>query len=835
MDEPGFETAKIERAPGGTHARTMAPGPDRGNPRPGGAASPPRERMPAMASGDRERLRLVARGAVQGVGFRPFVFRLARELGLDGWVRNDAGGLWVEVEGPGEGVETFAARLLAEKPAPAVVHSLERSAVPVLGETGFRIVASDAAEVKSTVVLPDLATCADCRAELSDPGDRRFGYPFTNCTHCGPRFTIVLDLPYDRPRTTLKGFALCPDCRREYEDPGDRRFHAQPVACPVCGPQLALRDPDGRELAVREAALAGAVGALAEGRIVALKGLGGYQLLVDARDEEAVARLRARKRRPSKPLAVMVADLEAARSLCAVSPEEAALLAGREAPIVLLARRAGAALADGIAPHNPRVGLLLPTTPLHHLLAGALGVPLVCTSGNLSDEPIAIEDGEALERLGGIADLFLGHDRPIARHVDDSVAWILDGAPQLLRRARGWAPLPVLVAAPGPTVLAVGAHQKDAVALALGRQVFLSQHLGDLETPQALAAFERVILDFLRLYEATPEAIAHDLHPDYPTTLWARAAAAREGGLRARAGAAPSELPLVPVQHHHAHLAAAAVEHGVEGPLLAFTWDGTGYGGDGTIWGGEALAGDASGFERTARLRPFRLPGGEAAVREPRRVALALLHQLPPDALPGGYPPALAGFAEREVAVLERMVERGVASPWTSSLGRLFDGVAALVGLPPVVSHEGEAAMRLEFLAGAVEAVPYPFPALEVEAPGALAPGERRRETLLELDWRPLVAALLEDLARGVAGATIAARFHAACGEAALGIAAAVGLHRVALSGGCFQNRRLNAEVGGRLARAGFEVLVHRQVPANDGGIALGQAAVARARMTGRR
>lgn len=782
------------------------------------------------SSGHRQRLRLVARGAVQGVGFRPFVYRLARELDLDGWVRNDAGGLFVEVEGPGERVAAFAERLIAEKPAPAVLQSLEREDLPVLGEAGFSIVASDGAAEKSTVVLPDLATCADCRAELADPGDRRFGYPFTNCTHCGPRFTIVLDLPYDRPRTTLRGFALCPECRREYEDPADRRFHAQPVACPACGPQLVLRDPSGRELAAREAALAGAVGALAEGRIVALKGLGGYQLLVDARDAEAVARLRARKRRPSKPLAVMVADLEAARALCAVSPLEAELLAGRQAPIVLLLRHAGGELAEGIAPHNPRVGLLLPTTPLHHLLASALGFPLVCTSGNLSDEPIAIDDGEAIERLGGIADLFLAHDRPIARHVDDSVAWVLDGAPQILRRARGWAPLPVLVADGGPTVLAVGAHQKDAVALALGRQVFLSQHLGDMETPQALAAFERVVLDFLRLYEATPEAIAHDLHPDYPTSHWAHAAARAEGGLLARSGGAPGELPLVAVQHHHAHLAAAAAEHRVEGPLLAFAWDGTGYGGDGTIWGGEALLGDASGFERVARLRPFRLPGGEAAVREPRRVALALLHQLPREALPGGDPPALAGFSECDVEVLRRMVERGVASPWTSSLGRLFDGVAALVGLPPVVSHEGEAAMRLEFLAASVEAAPYPLPATEVEAPRGTAPGERPRSTLLELDWRPLVAALLEDLERGVAGATIAARFHAACGKAALEIAKAVDVRHVALTGGCFQNRRLTAEVAGRLAEAGFEVLLHRQVPANDGGIALGQAAVARAR-----
>lgn len=786
-----------------------------------------------MPERERQRLRLALRGAVQGVGFRPFVFRLARELALDGWVRNDAAGLFVEVEGQRGRLERFAERLLAERPAPAVVQAVEQEWLPAAGAMGFHIAPSDAAAEKSAVVLPDLATCPACLTELADPADRRFAYPFTNCTDCGPRFTIVLDLPYDRPNTTMRGFALCSACRDEYTDPGDRRFHAQPVACPACGPRLALLDPAGRRLADGDAALAGAVGALAEGRILALKGLGGYQLLVDARDAEAVERLRSRKRRPAKPLAVMVADLVAAHALAEVSAAEEALLAGREAPIVLLVRRPGAELAPGIAPHNPRVGVMLPTSPLHHLLAGALGFPLVCTSGNLSDEPIAIENDDAVTRLGAIADGFLTHDRPIARHVDDSVAWVVEGAPQLLRRARGWAPLPVLVPRAGATILGVGAHQKDAVALAVGRQVFLSQHIGDMETPQALAAFERVILDFVRLYEATPEAIAHDLHPDYPTTLWAELAAQASGGLLERSGHAPGGLPLVAVQHHHAHLAAALAEHAVAGPALGFTWDGTGHGGDGTVWGGEALLGDATGFERVARLRPFRLPGGEAAVREPRRVALALLHQIEGPRAFTRELACVAGLTPGERQVLGRMIERGVTSPQTSSWGRLFDGVAALVGLPPVVSFEGEAAMRLEFLADGARAAAYPFPVDEVAAPAALAPGQRPRPTLLELDWRPLLAALLDDLARGVSGATIAARFHAACGEAARAVAVAVGARRAVLSGGCFQNRRLTAEVAERLAAEGVEVLLHRQVPANDGGIALGQVMVARARATG--
>lgn len=778
------------------------------------------------------RVRIEVRGAVQGVGYRPFVYRLARAHGLGGWVRNDARGLFVEVEGRRADLERFADRLVAEKPAPAVVHSIERTWIEPLGETEFRIVASSGAEGKSAAVLPDLATCADCRAEVADPADRRFGYPFTNCTNCGPRFTILLDLPYDRPNTTMRDFPLCAACRAEYEDPSDRRFHAQPVACPECGPRLRLLEPDGREVATAGAALAGAVGALAEGGIVAVKGLGGYQLLVDARDEEAVARLRERKRRPAKPLALLVADLEAARALAHVTAEEAALLTGREAPIVLVARRSDSRLAAGIAPHNPSVGVMLPTTPLHHLLAGALGFPLVCTSGNLSDEPIAIDDVEAVERLGAIADLFLAHDRPIARHVDDGVAWIVDGAPQLLRRARGWAPLPVVVARDGPTVLAVGAHQKDAVALAVGRQVFLSQHVGDMETPQALTAFERVILDFVRLYDSPPVAIAHDLHPDYPTTRWAQTAAAAPGGLLERCGHAPSALPLVAVQHHHAHLAAALAEHGVDRPALAFAWDGTGYGGDGTVWGGEALLGDASGFERVARLRPFLLPGGEAAVREPRRVAASLLAQIEGAAvLLAEGEPAFAGWSGAERAILARMLERGIGSPATSSFGRLFDGVAALVGLPGRVSFEGEAAMRLEFLAAQESASPYPLPLVETTGPSALAPGQRARAALLELDWRPLVAAVLEDRERGVPGATIAARFHAACAHGALAVARAVGAARVALTGGCFQNRRLTAELARRLEAEGAEVLVHRQVPANDGGIALGQVAVARARL----
>jgi hydrogenase maturation protein HypF len=769
---------------------------------------------------------------VQGVGFRPHaVPAWPRELGLGGWVLNGNDGVVLEVEGERGEVDRFDRRLHGELPAAAVVQSTERRWRAPEGERLFRIVPSDASATKSAVVLPDLATCPDCLRDVFDAADRRYRYPFTNCTNCGPRFTILHDLPYDRDRTTMRGFAMCPACRAEYENPLDRRFHAQPVACPACGPRLLLTDAAGTPLAERDAALVAAAAALRAGSIVAMKGLGGFQLLVDARDDAAVGRLRARKQRPSKPLAVMVADLYAARAIATLSAAEADLLSGAQAPIVLLARRDDAGLAAGIAPGNPTVGVMLPTTPLHYLLCRETGFPLVATSGNLTDEPIAIGDDEALARLGGVADRFLGHDRPIARHVDDGVAWIADGAPQWLRRARGLAPLPVRLAAEGPTLVAVGAHQKDAAALALGRQLFLSQHLGDMETPEAHAAFERVVLDLVRIYDAVPAAIAHDLHPDYPTTHWAKRAAGADGGLLARAGLAPGELPLVAVQHHHAHLAAALAEHAVVGPALGLTWDGTGYGPDGTIWGGEWLLGDASSFERVARLRPFRLPGGEAAVRAPWRVAAALLAQLDPGTDAARLLPRLAALGRDERRVVDHMIETGLRSPWTSSAGRLFDGVAALAGIAEEVSYEGEAAMRLEHVADAGPHDPYPHAFAAVDAPPGLAPAQRPSRQLLELDWRPMLRAIVDDRGRGVAASRIAARFHATLAAAGSAIAARAGAEVVALTGGCFQNRRLTHALCALLRAEGRLPLVHRQVPANDGGIALGQAAVARARL----
>jgi len=771
----------------------------------------------------RERLRIEFHGAVQGVGFRPFVYRLADELGLDGFVGNDPRGVVVEVEGERIRLERFLERASAERPAAASIETIATTWLAPAGLSGFRIVSSREDGAKTVQLLADLATCADCLREIFDPADRRSGYPFTNCTRCGPRFTIVRSLPYDRPRTTMAAFPMCAACRAEYEGPSDRRFHAQPNACPECGPELALWNAQGRSVARGPAALAGAAAALAEGMIVAVKGLGGFHLMVDAANAAAIARLRERKVRRDKPLALLVRDREQAAALCFVDESDARALEGPEAPILLLPRRPEAPVCASVAPGNPRLGLMLPCMPLHHLLMREAPGPLVATSGNLSEEPICTDEREALERLGGIAECFLVHDRPIARHADDSVAWRLRGETRLLRRARGFAPRPVLLGREVPTLLAVGAQLKNAVALSLGRRVFLSQHIGDMESAEALAAFERVIADFLEIYDAVPVALAHDLHPDYVTTRWAQEAVDPARGERpARAALARlAGLPQIAVQHHHAHLASCLAEHPAETRALGVTWDGTGYGGDGTVWGGEFLAGGAAAFRRVARLRPFRLAGGEQAVREPRRAALGLLWEIEgrgvlerPDLEP------LRAFQPAELALLGRMLETGAGSPVTTSAGRLFDGLAALVGLHQRATFEGQAAMALEHAADPDLLASYPLDL-------------RLTEGIVEVDWRPLLDAVLRDLARGTARAEIAARVHNGLAAAIVAVAREVGEPSVALSGGCFQNRLLTERTAAALEEAGFRVLLQREVPPGDGGIGLGQILVAAARLAG--
>ncbi len=785
------------------------------------------------------RLRVEIHGAVQGVGFRPFVYRLATGLGLTGWIINDTQGVFIEVEGQEPMLAQFLERLPAEKPPLAIIQTLESAWLPAAGFDRFEIRHSDATGAKTVLVLPDVAICGDCLAEILDPANRRYRYPFTNCTNCGPRFSIIEALPYDRPNTTMRRFTLCPACRAEYEHPADRRFHAQPNACPVCGPKLGIRDwglGTGSPIPSPQSPVSQAATALRAGLIVAVKGLGGFHLMADATNAEAVARLRERKHRGDKPFAIMVRDLEIAFSLCEIPSDAAALLTAPQAPIVLLRRspisnlqspisNLQSPISNQVAPGNPYLGVMLPYTPLHHLLLAEVGAPVVATSGNLTDEPICTDNDEAFERLGGIADVFLVHDRPIARHVDDSVAWIVAGAPRLLRRARGYAPLPVLLPRPVPTILAVGAHLKNTVALSVGRQAFISQHIGDLETPEALAAFERVIADFLRLYEATPVAIAHDLHPDYLSTRWA---------LQVPISNLQS---LIPVQHHHAHLAACLAENGADGPALGVTWDGTGYGTDGTIWGGEFLLGDAAGFDRVAHLRPFLLPGGDAAVHEPRRVALALLWEIYGEAsLERDDLAPIRAFTPAERRTLAQMLGRGINAPITTSAGRLFDGVAALIGLQQRVDFEGQAAMALEFVTDEAEQGVYPMnlgaPADEKrktqnESTAAFVPGP----SSFVLDWQPLLDALLADLRRGVPQGIMAARFHNALVATIVAVAQAVGQPRVALTGGCFQNRLLVERTADRLVHAGFDLLLHRQVPPNDGGISLGQIAVAAARL----
>lgn len=752
------------------------------------------------------RLRLHLCGAVQGVGFRPFVFRLAQEMNLKGWVINDARGVTIEAEG--DHLELFASRVRTEKPEAAIIVEETVLWLEPAGFSDFVIRSSDETGAPQAAILPDLATCSECLREVRDPSNRRWGYPFTNCTRCGPRFTILKALPYDRPNTTMHRFAMCPACAAEYADPADRRFHAQPNACPVCGPSAALWDAKGRPIALGPDAVVQAGKALKQGAIVAVKGLGGFVLMTDARDAATVTRLRTRKKRPHRPLALMVRDLPLARQVCVISKNEEHLLTSPAAPIVLMRKLPGAPVAAEVAPGNPDLGLMLPSTPLHHLVLEDIDFPVVATSGNLSEEPICTAENEAYRRLQGIADFFLVHDRPIHRHCDDSVVRVMEGDLQILRRARGYAPLPVVVDEPIPPILAAGAHLKNTIALGTGRSVFISQHIGDLDNPQALAAFEQVIGDFLRLYDINPVAVAHDLHPDYTSTHWARTFS----------GARP-----LAVQHHHAHLAACLAENGARGPALGITWDGTGLGTDGTIWGGEFLLGSAEGCQRVASLRPFGLPGGDAAAEEPRRAALALLWgTYGAEGLGMEDLDPVRAFPEKERRIIARMLEQGINCPQTTSAGRLFDGVAGLAGLRQKISYEAQAAMELECAASPAETGVYPFPSVEnPEQPGPT----------WTLDWRPLVEAVVTDRRRGVGVEVVAARFHNALVEGIAAVAHRVGEPTVVLSGGCFLNRKLTVRTAVRLREDGFRVLMHHQTPPGDGCISLGQVAVAAAQL----
>lgn len=763
---------------------------------------------------ERTRLHVVVRGVVQGVGFRPFVFRLARELRLDGFVMNSAAGVVVEVEGAPAASEEFLVRLAREKPERASIQSLEHFYLDAMGHREFSIRESQEAGPPGAHIPPDVATCPACLAEIFDPANRRYLYPFTNCAHCGPRWTIMTRLPYDRANTTMSSFAMCDACRAEYEDPDDRRYHAQPIACPECGPHLELWGADGTGRAVAHAALRDAADAIRHGAIVAVHGLGGFHLMADARNEGALFRLREKKRRRVKPFAVMFPGLAAAARACEISALEARLLTSAEAPIVLLRRRASAVVSHAVAPRHPTIGALLPYAPLHHILMAGLGFPVVATSGNRADEPICTDAAAALERLAGVADLFLVHNRPIARPVDDSIARVLLGRELLLRRARGYAPLPIAARAPLPPILAVGAHQKNTVAAACARDIFVSQHIGDLDTAAAAASFESAIGAFERIYVARPETVACDLHPDYHSTQYAE----RRG------------LAVARVQHHHAHVASCMIDNDLDGPVLGVSWDGSGYGTDGTLWGGEFLVATADSFQRAAHLRTFALPGGERAAREPRRSALGVLfEEFGEHAFDRDEIATVRAFSRAERPILARALRLGINSPRTSSAGRLFDAVASLTGIAQRSTYEGDAAAELEFAAGrAAENGRYVFHC-DPAAPRATTPGERARV----IDWRPMLRGILRDLSEGVSPETIAARFHNTLVEMIVAIATMARLPRVVLTGGCFQNARLLEGAVARLAESGFHAYWHQRVPPNDGGIAVGQIAVAAAARRG--
>lgn len=767
------------------------------------------------------RRQITVQGIVQGVGFRPFVYRLAHEHDLTGWVRNTPAGVEIEIQGAAARLDAFDAALRSDLPPLAQVTSNHSTDIPVGDDHSFTILPSGAG-MADIQIAPDSAVCPDCLRELFDPTDRRFRYPFITCTNCGPRYSIITGIPYDRPNTTMAGFPLCPDCLLEYRDPLDRRFHAQPIACHNCGPQVSLikspsptlplpgsknySSPQRGEVGRGEDAILQAIQLLKSGAILAIKGIGGYHLAVDACNHDAVERLRERKKRDEKPFAVMAPSLEAVRELALTSEMEERLLGSPEAPIIIVRKQPDSPLSALIAPHNDWLGLMLPYAPLHHLLMRDNFQALVMTSGNISDEPVAFEDDDALQRLGGIADYFLLHDRPIHIRSDDSVMRVFQGRPLFYRRARGYAPRAVMLPFAVQPLLAAGAELKSTVCLAVGTRAVLSQHIGDLQNSSTLDSFAHTVTHLSGILTIRPVLAACDLHPDYLSSRFAE----------------DSGVPLIRVQHHHAHLAACMAENGLDGDAIGIIFDGTGYGPDGTVWGGELLVGGYHDFRRAGHFRPVQLPGGDAAVREPWRMAVAYLYQaLGEDAFAVNHPVARV-LPDTEMALFAQMLRRGINSPLTSSCGRLFDAVAALLGLRHIVSYDGQGAIELEGLAETAEEKDigsYPYSIVfHEDAPH-------------QLDFSPMLAEILSNIDDGTRTAIIAYRFHQTVASAAadlcLHISAATGLDRVILSGGVFQNRLLSEMIYTALTGKGLNVFTHRLVPPNDGGIALGQAAIA--------
>jgi hydrogenase maturation protein HypF len=765
---------------------------------------------------NKQRRHIQVRGIVQGVGFRPFVYKLAHSLGLAGYVFNSSSGVTIEIEGDEDAVAGFLKTLSEDPPQLAEITEITVSDIKVQGGIGFSILGSREEAGEFALVSPDAGTCDACWQDFGDPSNRRYGYPFTNCTHCGPRYTIIRDIPYDRATTTMSSFVMCADCREEYENPLDRRFHAQPNACPVCGPSLALvKSNSSRDVSFSSRnsleLIRRARTMLREGNIVAVKGLGGFLLACDATNQAAVAELRRRKRRPHKPFALMVRDLDSVRALCEVSAADEASLLSPRRPIVILPRRAGAILAPDIAAGDSTLGVILPYTPLHYLLfsdspeMASEWTALVMTSGNLSEEPIVVNNEEAILQLGSVADWFLLHNRDIATRVDDSVVRTFDGRERVLRRSRGFVPQTVDMGVELEQVLAFGGELKNTFCLTKSRYAILSQHIGDLENFETMQFFEETLAKLKHIFRVVPRAAAYDLHPGYMSTRMALGS-----GIERKIG----------VQHHHAHIASCMAENHLRGKVLGVALDGTGFGTDGKIWGGEFLAADFSGFTRRAHLRNVLLPGGDAAVRQPWRMARSYLRDTFGDQIPNDLK-CFQGLEKRQIGLVDTMLARRIQTVETSSCGRLFDAVAALLGIASEVSFEGQAAIALEAMAE---------PGIDQRYDFAIEPGEQ-----MILDFRPVIRAIAQDLSRGRRVKEISACFHntlsAAIGTLCSHIGASDALNRVCLSGGSFQNLYLLGRTVVELRRRGFDVFLHAQVPANDGGLSLGQAMIANQRL----
>jgi len=750
-------------------------------------------------------IHISVRGVVQGVGFRPFIYQLATRHNLRGWVRNTSEDVRIEVEGEARDIERFLVGLREQAPPLSHIEDIVATVGAVAGYDNFEIRHSVAEEGKYQLVSPDIATCHDCLREIFDPENRRYRYPFTNCTNCGPRFTIINDIPYDRPKTTMKIFRMCPECQREYDDPLDRRFHAQPNACPACGPKLELVDSKGDKVACDDIILKTSE-LLKAGKIFGVKGLGGFLLACDATSQAAVNRLRQRKKRPSKPLAIMVTSLDEVRRHCKTNNEEEKLLASPSSPIVLMQWKADSTVTKAVAPGLNYLGAMLPYTPLHHLLLRETGLPLVMTSGNISEEPIARDNDEALRSLGGIADYFLMHNRDIYARYDDSVMIVENDASRFVRRSRGYAPYPVHLPHESRQILGCGAEEKNTFCLTRDNFAFVSQHIGDMENMETFDHFENTIELYKKLFRIEPEIIAHDMHPEYLPTKYARELAEKEN------------KTLVPVQHHHAHIASCLADNGLEGPVIGVSFDGTGYGTDGNIWGGEFMVADYKQFTRMAYIEYLPLPGGALAIKKPYRTAIGYLLSLGIDI--DRQLPFLKNVDAGEIDIIQSQIEQGINSPLTSSMGRLFDAVSALTGVRGVIEYEAQAAIDLETLAckAVNESAHYPF-------------SISKHDDINIIKIHDLLAAIQNDLHNRTPRARIAARFHNTVAQIILEmcqkISPKTGLTGVALSGGVFQNRLLLRKAMALLESAGFTLYTHQQVPCNDGGISLGQVAIA--------